>query len=69
MNYLILESFFDKLIFFFMEYKIIFAILWLIILGFVLKRLSKKDNELFLKDFFKKKKIFFYLLKKLILNK
>ena len=55
MNYLILESFFDKLIFFFMEYKIIFAIFWLIILGFVLKRLSKKDNELFLKDFFKKK--------------
>ncbi len=55
MNYLILESFFDKLIFFFMEYKIIFAIFWLIILGLVLKRLSKKDNELFLKDFFKKK--------------
>ena len=55
MNYLILESFFDKLIFFFMEYKIIFAIFWLIILAFVLKKLKKKDNELFLKDFFKKK--------------
>ena len=55
MNYLILESFFDKLIFFFMEYKIIFAIIWLVILGFFLKKLAKKDNELFLKDFFKKK--------------
>ena len=55
MNYLILESLFDKLIFFFMEYKIIFAIFWLVILGVILKKLAKKDNELFLKDYFKKK--------------
>ena len=55
MNYLILESFFDALIFFFMEHKIIFAIFWLLILGFFLKRLARKDNDLFLKDFFKKK--------------
>tara|TARA_B100000579_G_scaffold60008_1_gene43394 strand:- start:241 stop:408 length:168 start_codon:yes stop_codon:yes gene_type:complete len=55
MNYLILESFFDKLIFFFIEYKILFAILWLLLLGFILKKLAKKDNDLFLKDYFKKK--------------
>ena len=55
MNYLILETFFDKLIIFFIEYKIIFAIIWLFLLAFILKKLAKKDNELFLKDYFKKK--------------
>ena len=56
MNYKIIENLlgnFYQLIF---EYRIIAIILWFAIIFFFLRKLSKKDNEFYLKDFFKKKK-------------
>ena len=37
------------------EYKIIVFILWIVIMFLLLRKLAKKDNEFYLKDFFKKK--------------
>ena len=37
-------------------YKIIVLILWIVIMFILLRKLAKKDNEFYLKDFFKKKK-------------
>ena len=37
------------------EYRIIVIIFWIVIMFFLLKKLAKKDNDFYLKDFFKKK--------------
>ena len=55
MNYKIIENLlgnFYQLIF---EYRIFAIIIWFIVIFFFLRQLSKRDNEFYLKDFFKKK--------------
>ena len=55
MNYLIVQSFFDSIFSLVLEHRIMLGIFWLILLAFFLWRLSKKDNDFVLKNFFKKK--------------
>ena len=39
------------------EHKLLASIVWIIIMGFILRRLAKKDNDYYLKEsFFKKPK-------------
>jgi len=39
------------------EHKLLASIAWIIIMGFILRRLAKKDNDYYLKEsFFKKSK-------------
>ena len=59
MNYLIVQSFFDSIFSLVLEHRIMLGIFWLILLAFFLWRLSKKDNDFILKDFFKKKIVIF----------
>ena len=56
MNYKIIESFLSSIYQLGFEYKIIVFILWIVIIFLLLRKLAKKDNEFYLKDFFKKKK-------------
>tara|TARA_Y100001970_G_C13826972_1_gene647781 strand:- start:383 stop:550 length:168 start_codon:yes stop_codon:yes gene_type:complete len=55
MNYKIIENFLNIIFQFIIENKIIAAIIWFAFIFFLLWKLSKKDNEFYLKDFFKKK--------------
>ena len=55
MNYQIINNLFDNIYQFIFEYRIIAAIIWIVFMGFLLRKLAKKDNEFYLKDFFKKK--------------
>ncbi len=55
MNYKIIENFLSNIYQLGFEYKIIVIILWAFIMFLLLRRLAKKDNEFYLKDFFKKK--------------
>ena len=55
MDYKIIENLFDNIFQLVIEYRIIVLIVWIVIMGFLLKKLSKRDNEFYLKDFFKKK--------------
>ena len=55
MNYKIIENFLSNIYQFGFENKIIVLILWALIVFFLLRKLAKKDNEFYLKDFFKKK--------------
>ncbi len=55
MNYLVVESFLANIFSLVLEHRIILGIFWFIFLGYFLWRLSKKDNDFVLKDFFKKK--------------
>ena len=55
MNYKILENFFENIYQLVFEYRIIVIVLWLALMFFLLKKLAKKDNDFYLKDFFKKK--------------
>ena len=55
MNYKVVEEFLGSIYLFAFENKFIVIILWIFIMFFILKKLSKKDNEWYLKDFFKKK--------------
>jgi hypothetical protein len=57
MNYKIIENFLSSIYQLGFEYKIIVLILWIVIMFILLRKLAKKDNEFYLKDFFKKKKI------------
>ncbi len=55
MNYLIVQNFFDNIFSFVLEQRIALGILWFLFFGYFLWKLSKKDNEFALKNFFKKK--------------
>ena len=55
MNYKIIENFLSNIYQLGFENKIIVIILWALIMFFLLRKLAKKDNEFYLKDFFKKK--------------
>ncbi len=55
MNYKIIENILSNIYQFAHDYKIITLIFWIVIMFFLLRKLSKKDNEFYLKDFFKKK--------------
>ena len=55
MNYKIIENFLSSIYQLGFEYKIIVIFLWIVIMFFLLRKLAKKDNEFYLKDFFKKK--------------
>ena len=56
MNYKIIENFLSNIYQLGFEYKLIVIILWIVIIFKLLRKLVKKDNEFYLKDFFKKKK-------------
>ena len=56
MNYKVVENILRNLYQFAFDNMIIVAIIWIIIVFFLLRKLSKRDNEFYLKDFFKKKK-------------
>ena len=55
MNYKIIENFLSNIYQFSFENRIIVIILWVFIMFILLHNLAKKDNEFYLKDFFKKK--------------
>ena len=55
MNYKIIENILSNIYQFAFDNKVIVVVLWLILMFFLLRKLSKKDNDFYLKDFFKKK--------------
>ena len=55
MNYKIIENFLSNIYQFSFENKIIVIIVWILIMFIFLRKLAKKDNEFYLKDYFKKK--------------
>jgi len=55
MNYKILENIFENIYQFVFEYKLVVVIIWFSLIFFFLRKLAKKDNDWYLKDFFKKK--------------
>jgi len=55
MNYKIIENFLSNIYQFSFENKIIVIIVWILIMVIFLRKLAKKDNEFYLKDYFKKK--------------
>jgi len=57
MEYTGVSLFFQQSVQYITDHKIIASILWFIFMGFVLKKLAKKDNDIYLKEsFFKKNK-------------
>ena len=67
MNYLIIQNFFDSILSLVLQHRVILGIIWFFLVGFFLWKLSKKDNDFVLKDFFKKNN--YFLLTKDIANK
>ena len=55
MNYKIIENLFDNIFELINEHRIITIIIWFVIMFFLIRKLAKKDNEWYLKDWFKKK--------------
>ena len=55
MNYKIIENLFANIFQLVNEHRIITIIIWLAIMFLLLRKLAKKDNDWYLKDFFKKK--------------
>ena len=55
MNYKIIENLFANILQLGNEYRMIVIILWIVIMFVLLRKLAKKDNEWYLKDWFKKK--------------
>jgi len=55
MNYKIIENLFANSLQLVNEHRIIAIIIWLAIMFFLIRKLAKKDNEWYLKDWFKKK--------------
>ena len=55
MNYKIIENLFANIYQLVFEHRIIVIVFWLALMFFLLRKLAKKDNEWYLKDFFKKK--------------
>ena len=62
MNYKVTENFLGYIYQFIFEYRLLAIIIWFIIIGFLIRKLSKKDIEFYKKDFFKKKITLFNLL-------
>ena len=60
MNYKVTENFLGYIYQFIFEYRLLAIIIWFIIIGYLIRKLSKKDIEFYQKDFFKKK--YFYLI-------
>tara|TARA_Y100000741_G_C17991984_1_gene452418 strand:+ start:140 stop:319 length:180 start_codon:yes stop_codon:yes gene_type:complete len=56
MDYRIIENLLINIYSFGNDYRILLGVVWLVIMFFLLRRLAKKDNEFYLKDFFKKNK-------------
>lgn len=57
MEYTGASLFFQQLVQYVIEHKFISSIIWIIFMGLVLRKISKKDNEIYLKkSFFKKNK-------------
>ena len=58
MEYTGVNLFVQQLVQTFIDNKVLAAVTWIVIMGVILRILAKKDNDLYLKDsFFKKKKI------------
>jgi len=57
MNYKIIENLFANIFQLVNEHRIIAVIIWLAIIFILIRKLAKKDNELHLKDWFKKNKL------------
>ena len=55
MNYKIIENLFDNIFQLINEHRIITIIIWFVIMFFLIRKLAKKYNEWYLKDWFKKK--------------
>ena len=55
MDYRIIERLFGSIYHFASEYRILVFIFWFALIFFILRKLAKKDNEWYLKDFFKEK--------------
>ena len=55
MNYKIIENLLANIYQLASENRVIVLIIWVAIMFFFLRKLAKKDNDLYLKDFFKKK--------------
>ena len=55
MNYKVIENLLGNIYQFGFDNIIIVAIFWIVIMFILLRQLSKRDNEFYLKDFFKKK--------------
>ncbi len=55
MNYKIIENLFSHIFQLVNDYRIFVIIIWIVIMIFLLRKLAKKDNDFYLKDFFKKK--------------
>ena len=55
MNYKIIENLFNNIFQLVNDNRIIAIIIWIVVMFFLIKKLAKKDNEFYLKDFFKKK--------------
>ena len=55
MNYKVVENLLSGIYQFSTEHRILVFIVWAIIIFFLLRKLAKKDNDFYLKDFFKKK--------------
>ena len=55
MNYKIVENFLSNIYQFGSEHRILVAVLWFAIVFFLLRKLAKRDNDFYLKNFFKKK--------------
>ena len=55
MNHKIIENLFANILQLINEHRFIAVIIWLAIMFFLIRKLAKKDNEWYLKDWFKKK--------------
>ncbi len=55
MNYKIIENLFNNIFQLVNDNRIIVITIWIVVMFFLIKKLAKKDNEFYLKDFFKKK--------------
>tara|TARA_B100000700_G_scaffold316364_1_gene405782 strand:- start:616 stop:783 length:168 start_codon:yes stop_codon:yes gene_type:complete len=55
MNYKVIENLLVNIYQFFSEYRLLTIVIWIILIGFLIRKLSKKDIEFYQKDFFKKK--------------
>ena len=55
MHYKTVENFLITVYQFGNDHRVLLAILWLVIMFLLLRKLAKRDNDYYLKDFFKKK--------------
>jgi len=55
MDYRVIENLLKNIYHFGSEHRFLVAILWIVVMFFLLRKLAKRDNDFYLKDFFKKK--------------